>query len=175
MKTIYQIMTGTCLLASLFTFNVSANEEISGAEVINNNCARCHNARSINEFSISEWQVIMPHMRQKAHLTGSETEAVLQFISTVLGPNGTTNAKTTSQKMDGKQLFNKYGCQGCHSLKGVGGKVGPALDSIIEDKGKAFVKQKLANPQFNNSASPMPMMSLSEEQISAIVEYIKSN
>jgi hypothetical protein len=26
----------------------------------------------VREFSISEWRVIMPHMREKAHLTGSE-------------------------------------------------------------------------------------------------------
>lgn len=163
-------------LGLFFNTNINAEDEISGAEVINNNCARCHNARSINEFSIPEWSVIMPHMREKAHLTGQETKAVMRFIATVLEPSN-DNVISSQSKInvkDGEELFKKFGCQGCHSLNKVGGDVGPELDTIIDVKGEEFFKQKLRNPQFNNSTSPMPRMPLNDEQIMAIAEFIKS-
>jgi len=177
MKSINLVYLLTVVSGLFFNFNIHAEEEISGAEVINNNCARCHNARSLNEFSIPEWSVIMPHMREKAHLTGQETEAVMQFITTVLEPtNGNINSSKPNIKVeDGEALYKKFGCQGCHSLNRVGGKVGPELDKVIDAKGEAFFKQKLLNPQFNNSTSPMPRMPLNEEQIKSIARYIKNN
>lgn len=144
---------------------------INGAAVFNNNCARCHNARSLDEFSLNEWAVIMPHMREKAHLTGQETEAVMQFIRLV--KNGDEAPRETkSSAMNGEALFKKYSCQGCHSLNGKGGTVGPALDSIIENKGRSFFVKKLQDPQFNNPSSPMPKMPLTNSEIDALVKFL---
>ncbi|TMO88909.1 cytochrome c [Pseudoalteromonas spongiae] len=175
MKSIIQILL-VISLSLVAAFSSYAEEKISGAEVINNNCARCHNARAVHEFSIPEWKVIMPHMREKAHLTGKETQAVLEFLE-LTSQSVPLAKKVAPEKMiapDGKQLFTQFGCQGCHSLKGDGGTVGPALDETIKNKGVGFFIKKLQNPQFNNSSSPMPKMPLNEQQIKAIAEYIKS-
>lgn len=175
MKSIIQILL-VVSLSLLSAFSSHAEEKISGAEVINNNCARCHNARAVHEFSIPEWKVIMPHMREKAHLTGKETQAVLEFLE-LTSQSVPLAQKIAPEKIiapDGKQLFTQFGCQGCHSLKGDGGTVGPALDETIKNKGIGFFIKKLQNPQFNNSSSPMPKMPLNEQQIEAIAEYIKS-
>ena len=175
MKSIIQILL-VVSLSLLSAFSSHAEEKISGAEVINNNCARCHNARAVHEFSIPEWKVIMPHMREKAHLTGKETQAVLEFLE-LTSQSVPLAKKVAPEKMiapDGRQLFTQFGCQGCHSLKGDGGTVGPALDETIKDRGISFFIKKLQNPQFNNSSSPMPRMPLNEQQIKAIAEYIKS-
>jgi len=154
-------------------------KEISGAEVINNNCARCHNARATHEFSMSEWQVIMPHMREKAHLTGEETQAVLDFIGLTKGLQTKEDVLPVTQEAktgnEGKRLLTQFGCQGCHSIDGTGGSVGPTLDGIIAAKGEEFFKKKLKNPQFNNPASPMPPMPLTDEQIEEIVVFLKQN
>lgn len=148
---------------------------INGAEVFNNNCARCHNARSLDEFSLQEWAVIMPHMREKAHLTGKETDAVMAFITLVKnGETKSASAKEGVLVLNGEALFNKYSCQGCHSVNGKGGTVGPALDTTIADKGKTFFLQKLKNPQFNNPASPMPKMPLSDKEIEALADYLST-
>ncbi len=148
---------------------------INGAEVFNNNCARCHNARSLDEFSLQEWAVIMPHMREKAHLTGKETDAVIQFVALVKNDIGESNTSQNNQPtLSGKVLFTKYSCQGCHSIKGKGGSVGPALDSIVGSKGEEFFIQKLKNPQFNNPSSPMPKMPLNGAEIDALLDYLKN-
>ena len=148
---------------------------INGAEVFNNNCARCHNARSLDEFSLQEWEVIMPHMREKAHLTGKETDAVMDFIRLVKNDDVTSvNTSDKSQTLSGEALFTKYSCQGCHSVNGQGGTVGPALDSTISDKGKDFFLRKLKNPQFNNPASPMPKMPITDREIEALADYFSN-
>ena len=62
-------MNKKLIICALITFislpNGRRETTLSGAELINNNCARCHNSRPVREFSISEWRVIMPHMREK--------------------------------------------------------------------------------------------------------------
>lgn len=151
-----------------------ATEVASGAEIINNNCARCHNSRPIQEFSIQEWSVIMPHMREKAHLTGKETEAVMDFLRTLSSPPAESTASTVAMPaIDGSELMTRFGCQGCHSFNGQGGALGPALDNVVEQKGAAFVQKKLKDPQFNNPASSMPKMPLSDAQIGALVDYLQ--
>lgn len=163
------------LIALLSVSIVNAEKSsINGAEVFNNNCARCHNARALDEFSLSEWSVIMPHMRERAHLTGKETEAVMDFIRLV--KNGDSKAdKKTQSSLDGQALYQKYSCQGCHSVNGNGGTVGPALDSVIADKGESFFLKKLKDPQFNNPSSPMPRMPLSDDEVKALAEFLSTN
>ncbi|MEQ9362631.1 MAG: hypothetical protein RIF32_00225, partial [Leptospirales bacterium] len=70
----------TFAIASLTGCSYPGEKEVSGAMIYNLNCARCHNPRPPQEFSDREWDVIMPHMRERAHLTGVETDKVLQFI-----------------------------------------------------------------------------------------------
>ncbi len=169
------VISGGIWLAFTALPATAESQPINGAEVFNNNCARCHNARSLDEFSLGEWAVIMPHMREKAHLTGKETDAVMQFVALVKGDAG--NSKSPQKKhvtLSGEALFTKYSCQGCHSVKGQGGSVGPALDLIIDSKGKEFFIQKLRNPQFNNAASPMPKMPLTDIEINALSDYLKA-
>lgn len=52
----------------------------SGPELWAQNCRRCHNFRSPSEFSDSEWEVVMFHMRVRANLTAEESETILQFL-----------------------------------------------------------------------------------------------
>ena len=59
-------------------------------------------------------------------------------------------------------------------IKGKGGSVGPALDSIVGSKGEEFFIQKLKNPQFNNPSSPMPKMPLNGAEIDALLDYLKN-
>tara|TARA_R110001583_G_scaffold186189_3_gene346823 strand:+ start:1336 stop:1875 length:540 start_codon:yes stop_codon:yes gene_type:complete len=159
-------------LIPLFTQAIAA-EVGSGAEIINNNCARCHNSRPIQEFSIQEWSVIMPHMREKAHLTGQETETVMEFFKTISSvPVKKVADVATLPVLDGGALMAKFGCQGCHSFNGQGGALGPALDNVVAQKGGEFVTKKLTDPQFNNPSSAMPKMPLTAAQINVLVGFL---
>lgn len=47
----------------------------------------------------------------------------------------------------GKFLFNREGCSACHTVDGVStGAVGPVLTDIYADKGEAYVRESIVNP-----------------------------
>lgn len=52
----------------------------SGTELWSQHCSRCHNIRSPSEFSDSEWDAVMLHMRIRADLTGGEARSILAFL-----------------------------------------------------------------------------------------------
>ena len=144
-----------------------------GAKVYSENCGRCHNARPAEEYSKKEWSVVMPHMRAKAHMTGKETLAVEAFLaSTLTADVRSTYTKVDAPKRTGAELVEQFGCQGCHQIKGEGGKLGPALDDVVSSKGEAFVLKKLADPKFNNAASAMPKYPMTKDDMIAIIGYL---
>ncbi|GAC16833.1 c-type cytochrome [Aliiglaciecola lipolytica] len=164
------------LFSTLLTsLQVSSTELLSGAELINNNCARCHNSRPIQEFSKSEWKVIMPHMREKAHLKGAEVQAILEFMEIATTPAQAMNVKeVVNIAADPKEVLTRYGCQGCHQVQGAGGTLGPSLDNVISEKGRAFFLRKVKEPQFNNASSAMPQMPITDEELEALAEFLSS-
>lgn len=162
------------LFATLLTsLQASSTEPLSGAELINNNCARCHNSRPIQEFSMSEWKIIMPHMREKAHLTGKEVEAILKFMEIASTPAQASNViKPAKYAVEPKEVLTRYGCQGCHQVQGTGGTLGPSLDNVISERGRAYFLRKVKEPQFNNSSSAMPQMPITEEELNALADFL---
>ena len=166
------------LTVSTFSVNAQHASDLSlvaeGAKVYSENCGRCHNARPAEELSKREWSVVMPHMRAKAHLTGQETLAVETFLASTLTSdvrNAVNDSKPNAPKKSGEELVTQFGCQGCHQIKGEGGKLGPALDGVVASKGESFVLKKLIDPKFNNAASAMPKYPMNKEDIKAIIGF----
>jgi cytochrome c5 len=58
----------------------SEKVEKGGSQLWSENCARCHNMRSPSSYSDAEWEVVMQHMRVRAHLTPKEYKAILEFL-----------------------------------------------------------------------------------------------
>ena len=148
-----------------------------GAKVYSENCGRCHNARPAEEYTKKEWSVVIPHMRAKAHMTGKEALAVEAFLASTLTAdvrNTADHENADAPKKTGAELVAQFGCQGCHQIKGEGGKLGPALDDVISSKGEAFVLKKLANPKFDNAASAMPRYPMNKDDMGAIVDFLKN-
>ena len=53
---------------------------VEGAKLWSDNCMRCHNARSPMERGDEDWKTIVTHMRVRANLTKSESDAILAYI-----------------------------------------------------------------------------------------------
>lgn len=51
-----------------------------GAQLWAENCARCHNMRSPDNYSSKEWGIIMIHMRIRSNITGAEYRAIRAFL-----------------------------------------------------------------------------------------------
>ena len=86
----------------------------------------------------------MPHMREKAHMTGTETRAVEHFIAATLTADvqqrRATGVASSVQQASGEELFARYGCKGCHQVNGDGGSLGPDLSVTHASKGEGFCR-----------------------------------
>ena len=169
------------LLVGAYAVAFSANAEhvsdpalvAKGAKLYSQNCGRCHNPKPASEYSKEEWSVFMPHMRERAHMTGTEALAVEAFLASTLTADVRNQpAETGAPQRSGETLVAQFGCAGCHQVKGAGGKLGPTLDGVVAAKGKEFIMKKLMNPKFNNSASAMPKYPMSKADIQEIIDYI---
>jgi len=176
-------VAGAPLVVILTLLSSTASAEgpsiAEGARIYNDNCSRCHNPRPAEDYTAREWSVIMPHMRDRAHLTRQETEAVELFLAATLTPPGgapveTQESLSAREATSGEDLFSNYGCLGCHKMEEDGGNLGPRLDVTLDKKGTEFMVEKILNPALGNPSSTMPKFPLTEVEARAIVEYIRS-
>jgi mono/diheme cytochrome c family protein len=86
----------------------------------------------------------------------------------------TTPATSTTEasKPDGKAVFAKAGCGGCHTLKAAGssGNVGPNLDQL--KPAKATVAHQV---EVGGGAMPAFKGQLSAAEIDAVADFVASN
>jgi mono/diheme cytochrome c family protein len=77
---------------------------------------------------------------------------------------------------DGAAVYEKK-CKACHSVGGVGGpmaKTGGALDGVGGKHDEAWLRDYLKDPKSKNPNAKMPKMSLSDDDLSAVVTYMLS-
>ncbi|MCX6900121.1 MAG: c-type cytochrome [Verrucomicrobia bacterium] len=72
----------------------------------------------------------------------------------------------------GRRLFTEKGCMACHSLAGVGGKIGPALDEVAKRRDTKWIIEHFRNPQAVNPGSIMPRFDLTEQEMRALTEFL---
>jgi cytochrome c1 len=57
-----------------------AISEKSGAQLWGENCNRCHNAPSMDQYGKDQWSVIGNHMKLKAGLTDAEVNKIVAYL-----------------------------------------------------------------------------------------------
>ncbi len=73
----------------------------------------------------------------------------------------------------GAAVFQTRGCMNCHSLRGIGGTFGPALDMIGEKLSRAQVEQYIRNPKSVDPKALMPAQTtLSEKEFAVVAEFL---
>lgn len=70
----------------------------------------------------------------------------------------------------GKQLYQQHNCTSCHQLYGLGGYLGPELTTAYSDpnRGELYLRAFLTN-----GGPRMPNFHFSEQEINAIISYLK--
>jgi cytochrome c6 len=84
----------------------------------------------------------------------------------------TSTSTTPASKPDGKAVFAKAGCGGCHTLKAAGssGNVGPNLDQLKPSKARVSHQVEVgggAMPAFKDTLSPA--------EIDAVAAFVSAN
>jgi cytochrome c oxidase subunit 2 len=124
-------------------------------------------------------------MRQSAHVVSREEfDAKLEELAQ--GPQGGSGGGGGGGgEADGKTLFTDAAqptaCKSCHTLADAGatGTTGPNLDEVVPDLSDAEIKQSIEDPDakitagFQGGLMPRYGESLSEEQVDALVKYLK--
>lgn len=72
----------------------------------------------------------------------------------------------------GQRLFAEKGCIGCHSIGGVGGSIGPALDGVAERRDAEWLHKHFLDPQAMSPGSVMPQFDFSEQEARALTEML---
>gem|GEM_PF-3980058 len=74
---------------------------------------------------------------------------------------------------EGARLYQRLACHGCHSRRGQGGKVGPALDCLGQRLTKDEVALQLQTPRLRQSHSRMPSFAfISEPERQALLHFL---
>lgn len=63
-------------------------------------------------------------------------------------------------------------CTACHSLGGVGGQIGPALDGVGDRFDREYLTRWIEDPQSVKPGTQMPQLALTEEQLDEIVVFL---
>ena len=85
----------------------------------------------------------------------------------------------------GRELFTNKGCAACHSIGGVGGSAGPALDAIANRAQRPTLAGNLentpenlwrwiTNPQAVKRGTPMASQPLSPQEAADLVAYLET-
>ena len=72
---------------------------------------------------------------------------------------------------EGRLVWQKYNCQSCHQLYGLGGYLGPDLTNIYSAAGKGEVVIKAI---VKSGTSQMPSFSLTAKEESSLLQFLKS-
>jgi mono/diheme cytochrome c family protein len=82
----------------------------------------------------------------------------------------------TAWAADGAAVYDKK-CKSCHSIGGVGGpmaKTGGALDDVGSKRDEAWLRDFIKDPKSKMPTAKMPKISLSDEDLNAVVSYMLS-
>jgi mono/diheme cytochrome c family protein len=113
-------------------------------------------------------------------IPGDEARAVLKYLRANNNPRPLTKAARVPLPFpgdpvaSGKTLSLQKGCIGCHVIEGMGGVMGPALDGVSGRRDDSFIVTQLRDSKQNKPDSLMPNLGLSEQEIGAIVAYLKT-
>ncbi|HML95649.1 MAG TPA: cytochrome c [Thermodesulfobacteriota bacterium] len=109
--------------------------------------------------------------------------AVLVVLTAFLALTPATFGQTEAEK--GKQLFQQKTCAACHTIGG-GKLAGPDLAGVTERREEEWLKKWLKSPDTMVMTDPvakemlgvymvpMPNLGLTDEEINALIEYLKS-
>ena len=70
---------------------------------------------------------------------------------------------------NGKLVWQKYNCNACHQLYGLGGYLGPDLTNVYSKRSEAFIKAFL-----KNGTTAMPNFNINDYEMDCLLKYFNT-
>jgi ubiquinol-cytochrome c reductase cytochrome b subunit len=155
-------------------------------------CANCHNVTGgtpktgpnlLNTSKRHDSQWLMAHFMDPGAVTpGSamkpvnlgetELKELLALLLKLTPENGDVVDTAPDFVVEGALIFQKNSCGACHSVNGVGGRIGPVLNGLASRRSEAWVIQHFQNPQMMSPKTPMPPYKFNATDMQNEVSYL---
>jgi nitric oxide reductase subunit C len=101
--------------------------------------------------------------------------AVILAVPLLALHSNSPSIATTAEVQDGSTVWRNNGCEGCHTLYGQGGAFGPDLTHIYSQRGEAYLRQFLVNPEaFHPNQRVMPRFGLTISETDQLMAFLQS-
>ncbi len=75
----------------------------------------------------------------------------------------------------GWQVWQANGCEGCHTLYGIGGNYGPDLTHSYEERGTTYLREFFVNPNaFHPNQRVMPRFNLTRDETTELIALLQT-
>jgi sulfur oxidation c-type cytochrome SoxX len=117
-----------------------------------------------------------PVSRESRPVTGPETPKVVAQKQARPAPGSALADQVVAGRPDvGKELFKKYECLNCHSIRGQGGTQGPDLAQVGVRRSAEWLTNFVYDPSELFPESPMPRPEWkSEQEVADVVAFLLS-
>lgn len=89
-------------------------------------------------------------------------------------PKRTNEDKLTAQVVEGKKVWQKYNCNDCHTILGIGGYYAPDMTKEAKVRDAAWLKAYMKDPQKVKPAyRVMPKLPLTDQELDNLVAFLE--
>jgi ubiquinol-cytochrome c reductase cytochrome b subunit len=150
--------------------NVTGDTPKTGPNLLNT--SKRHDAAWLMAHFMNPAAVTPGSVMKPVELDDTALREVLALLLKLTPENGDVVDSAPDFAVEGALLFQKNACGGCHSVNGVGGRVGPSLNGLSGRRSEAWVIQHFQNPQMMSPKTPMPAYKFSPVEMQNVVSYL---
>ncbi len=93
---------------------------------------------------------------------------------TIMGSMAPVPSVTAPSALAGRLLYEKNGCNSCHSIHAKGGTIGPDLTHVGAKRDRDWLVRHFKDPQALSPGSIMPKTTLPESDVQELADYMQS-
>ncbi|MFZ5815701.1 MAG: stalk domain-containing protein [Bacillota bacterium] len=136
------------------------------------------------DSAVVEWRRSLITVDVPPVIVDGRTLVPLRFVGQALGLHVSWDGAARTVHLEtepenellgqGIHLVHAKSCMVCHRIHGVGGQIGPVLNGVTDRYSEEWLRVWLRNPQAVRDGSRMPNFQFTEEEISAVLEYLRT-
>jgi ubiquinol-cytochrome c reductase cytochrome b subunit len=150
--------------------NVTGGTPKTGPNLLNTSTR--HNASWLMAHFMDPSAVTPGSVMKPVNLGDAELKELLALLLKLTPANGDVTDSAPEFAVEGALLFQNHSCGTCHSVNGVGGRIGPALNGLAGRRTEAWVIQHFQDPQMMSPKTPMPPYKFNDTEMQNLVSYL---